>query len=87
MDMFDKSIAENFVFILTFSDASQNPVILQILQDKQEGFGDYWSNIQEPKYISINNSCFFQNHCEDRTILENFWENGYAYFNKLIEKC
>ena len=41
MDLFDKSIAENFVFILSFADAGE-PLALKGIMDKKDGFGDYW---------------------------------------------
>ncbi len=60
MDLFDKSIAENFVFVLTFSDARKSDV-QQHIKDKKYGFGDYWDRIKQPKIFYINSSGFFQN--------------------------
>lgn len=38
MDLFGKDLAENFLFALTFADASK-PIIMDSLKDKQHGFG------------------------------------------------
>jgi hypothetical protein len=45
MDLFDTTIAENFVFVLTFADASK-PVVLESITDKKTGFGNYWNDIK-----------------------------------------
>ena len=57
MDLFDKTIAENFVFVFTFADASI-PVVLEHVTHK-DGFGNQWNLLKEPKTISVNNSGFF----------------------------
>jgi len=44
MDLFDKTIAENFVFVLTFADASK-PIVLQHLKDNKV-FGTYWDIVK-----------------------------------------
>lgn len=44
MDLFNKDIAPNFVFIFTFSD-SGIPQVLQSVKDPQYGFGNYWDQI------------------------------------------
>ena len=41
MDLFDKQIAPNFVFIFTFSDSGK-PQVLPSVMDKKYGFGVYW---------------------------------------------
>ncbi len=50
MDLFNKNIAPNFVFIFTFSDSGK-PQVLESVQDKTYGFGNYWHLIQDPKYL------------------------------------
>ena len=45
MDLFDKTLAENFVFVLTFADASK-PVVVESIMDKEKGFGNYWYSIK-----------------------------------------
>jgi GTP-binding protein EngB required for normal cell division len=42
MDLFDKKIAPNFVFIFTFSDSGK-PQVLPSVMDSKYGFGNYWN--------------------------------------------
>lgn len=42
MDLFGKDIAKNFCFIFTFKDSGFPPA-LEAVQDKNYGFGEYWS--------------------------------------------
>lgn len=86
MDLFDKSIAENFVFVLTFSDAAK-PLALKGIKDKQSGFGDYWHLIKEPKTISVNNSAFFNHIDYNSKINSQFWTMGCECLYKLIQKA
>ncbi len=58
MDLFNKNIAPNFVFIFTFSDSGK-PQVLESVKDNTYGFGDYWHLIQEPKYLQVNNCGIF----------------------------
>lgn len=58
MDLFEKEIAKNFVFIFTFSNSGK-PQVLESVMDKENGFGKYWDNLTEPKYIEVNNCGFF----------------------------
>jgi hypothetical protein len=44
MDLFNKDIAPNFVFIFTFSDSGKSQA-LQSVMDPQFGFGNYWNQI------------------------------------------
>ena len=44
MDLFNKDIAPNFVFIFTFSDSGK-PQVLASVMEKQYGFGSYWNEI------------------------------------------
>lgn len=75
MDIFAKEIAPNFVFIFTFSDSGK-PQVLESVMDKQYGFGNYWDQIIEPKYIEVNNCGFFEKIDVNDQNKVNFWKMG-----------
>lgn len=58
-ELFGKDIASNFMFVLTFYDSTNNSPILDFLQNEEKGFGTYWKDLTEPKYIQINNQILF----------------------------
>ncbi len=85
LDLFGKDVAQNFCFILTFSDAGTPPV-LPALQNEKEGFGKYWSQVPDPKYIPVNNGAFFQYIDVQDNIKSKYWQIGYLSMSNLMSR-
>ena len=75
MDLFNKDIAPNFVFIFTFSDSGKSQA-LQSVMDPQFGFGNYWNQISQPKYLEVNNCGIFEKIDISDKIKSGYWEIG-----------
>lgn len=83
IDLFDKEIARNFVFIFTFSDSGK-PQVLESVMDNEIGFGRYWDTLIAPKYIQVNNCGFFEKIEEGDRIKTDYWNIGIKCFDKLF---
>jgi energy-coupling factor transporter ATP-binding protein EcfA2 len=82
LGLFGKDVISNFLILFTFCDGGE-PLILNNLKSKESPFYKIISNIQEPSYISFNNSSIFSN---EKKYINLFWDICYNGFSKLILK-
>ena len=73
MALFGKDVGENFIAMLTFSDG-QIPNIVESLESKDSIFSQIRDQIQDPWYLTFNNSAIF-NGIEQK-FSRTFWDLG-----------
>jgi len=73
MALFGKDVGENFIAMLTFSDG-QVPNIVESLESKESIFSQIRDQIQDPWYLTFNNSAIF-NGIEQK-FSRTFWDLG-----------
>ena len=82
VSLFGNDVAENFLFVLTFSDG-QKPVVLDALQNEKSPFSKIIPKIKNPWFIKINNSAIFSK--KDK-FSKNFYELAMDGYKTLIKK-
>jgi hypothetical protein len=83
MSLFGKNIGENFIAKLTFCDGNI-PNIINLLQDKNNIFGQLIDKIKEPWYLTFNNSAIFSKIQDKYT--KSFWEMDMDNFKIFLRK-
>ena len=73
MALFGKDVGENFIAMLTFCDG-QVPNIIESLKSSESIFSQIRDQIQDPWYLTFNNSAIF-NGIEQK-FTKNFWDLG-----------
>ena len=82
VSLFGNDVAENFLFVLTFSDG-QKPVVLDALQNEKSPFSKIIPKIENPWYIKTNNSSIFSK--KDK-FSKDFYKLAMDGYENLIEK-
>lgn len=54
--------------------------------DKKYGFGKYWHQIIEPKYIEVNNCGFFEKIDDKDKIKTHYWKIGIEGLGNFFKK-
>ena len=83
MSLFGNDVGENFIAMLTFCDGNK-PNIINHLQDKSSIFGQLIDKIQDPWYLTFNNSAIFGSIQTKYT--KNFWDLGMDSFKVFLRK-
>jgi GTPase SAR1 family protein len=83
MALFGKDVGENFLAMLTFSDG-QVPNIVQSLENPDSIFSQIKDQIQNPWYLTFNNSAIF-NGIEQK-FSRSFWDLGMASYQCFLTK-
>lgn len=85
MDLFGKDIAKNILFVFTFSDSGK-PLVYNVIENPEKGFGKYLHLLEEPKYIEVNNCGIFQKIDPTDSIKTGYWAIGMSCISRLFEK-
>lgn len=83
MSLFGKDVGENFMAMLTFSDG-QVPNIVESLESQESIFSEIRDQIQDPWYLTFNNSGIF-NGIEQK-FTKTFWDLGMDSYNSFLGK-
>ena len=83
MSLFGKDVGENFMAMLTFSDG-QVPNIVKALESPESIFSEIRDQIQDPWYLTFNNSGIF-NGIEQK-FTKSFWDLGMASYHSFLGK-
>ena len=83
MSIFGKDVGENFIAMLTFCDG-QVPNIVPILESKESKFSEIKDQINDPWYLTFNNSAIFCGIKQKFT--ETFWNIGMDSFRAFVGK-
>ena len=83
MALFGKDVGENFMAMLTFSDG-QVPNIVESLESKESIFSQIKDQIQDPWYLTFNNSAIF-NGIEQK-FTRSFWDLGMDSYRSFLRK-
>lgn len=83
MALFGNDVGENFMAMLTFCDG-QVPNIVKFLESKESIFSQIKEQIQDPWYLTFNNSAIFSGVQEKFT--RSFWDLGMDSYNCFLTK-
>ena len=83
MGLFGNDVGENFIAMLTFSDG-QIPNIVSSLESKESIFYQIREQIQDPWYLTFNNSAVF-NSVQQR-FSKSFWDLGMDSYGSFVRK-
>ena len=83
MSLFGNDVAENFIAMLTFCDGDE-PRIKNYLEDKSTIFGKIIDEIQDPWYLTFNNSAIFSG--VEVKFSKMFWDLGMDSYKVFIRK-
>ena len=83
MSLFGNDVGENFIAMITFCDGDK-PNIISYLEDKNSIFGQLIDKIQDPWYLTFNNSAIFGSIQTKYT--KSFWELGMDSFKVFLRK-
>ena len=83
MALFGKDVGENFIAMLTFSDG-QVPIIIASLESNESIFSQIRDQIQDPWYLTFNNSAIF-NGIEQK-FTKTFWNLGMDSYISFAQK-
>jgi hypothetical protein len=83
MSLFGKDVGENLFAMLTFCDGDK-PNIVSYLEDENNIFGQLIDKIQDPWYLTFNNSAIFS--AIQTKYTKNFWELGMDSFKVFLRK-
>ena len=83
MGLFGNNVGENFVIMLTFCDGDK-PRFVDYLENESTIFGQIIDKIQDPWYLTFNNSAIFS--AIQTKYTKNFWELGMDSFKVFLRK-
>jgi len=83
MALFGKDVGENFIAMLTFCDG-QIPNIVESLESSESIFSQIRDQIQDPWYLTFNNSAIF-NGIEQK-FTRSFWDLGIDSYRSFARK-
>ena len=84
MGLFGNDVGENFIAMLTICDGDIPKKIVNYLKDKSTIFGQLIDKIQEPWYLTFNNSAIFSS--VQAKFTKYFWELGMENYKKFLRK-
>ena len=85
LNMFGKDVAENFLFMLTFSDGGE-PQFKESLQDGSSMVAKIIPTIKEPWALEFNNSVVFQKLDSKNKLVSYYWDIYEESMKQFLEK-